>query len=125
MRRAGGRARAYSANVADETAVCDLFDKIKADLDTPDVLLNNAGIIRDGLLVRVKDGAVAGKMSLDQWQQVIDVNLTGVFLCAREARRPYGNIRTWRGCHQYFQHLASWKLRPNQLCGPPKPVSWP
>jgi 3-oxoacyl-[acyl-carrier protein] reductase len=48
-------------------------------------MVNNAGIIKDGLLVKVKDGAVVGKMSLDQWQAVIDVNLTGVFLCGREA----------------------------------------
>ena len=50
-----------------------------------DVIVNNAGIIKDALLVKVKDGAVVGKMGLDQWQAVIDVNLTGVFLCAREA----------------------------------------
>jgi 3-oxoacyl-[acyl-carrier protein] reductase len=48
-------------------------------------MVNNAGITRDALLVKVKDGAVAGKMSLAQWQAVLDVNLTGVFLCGREA----------------------------------------
>jgi 3-oxoacyl-[acyl-carrier protein] reductase len=37
------------------------------------------------LLIKVKDGAVVGRMKLDQWQAVIDVNLTGVFLCGREA----------------------------------------
>ena len=37
------------------------------------------------MLVKVKDGQVVGKMTLEQWQAVIDVNLTGVFLCAREA----------------------------------------
>ena len=41
--------------------------------------------MRDALLVKAKDGAVSGKMSLEQWQAVIDVNLTGVFLCGREA----------------------------------------
>ncbi len=46
-------------------------------------LVNNAGILRDGLLLKVKDGQVS-KMSLAQWQAVIDVNLTGVFLCTRE-----------------------------------------
>jgi len=49
------------------------------------VLVNNAGIVKDGLLIKVKDGAVTGKMSLEQWQAVIDINLTGVFLCGREA----------------------------------------
>jgi len=47
--------------------------------------VNNAGIVRDGLLVKVKDGVVVGEMSLDQWNAVIAVNLTGVFLCGREA----------------------------------------
>ena len=46
-------------------------------------LVNNAGILRDGLLLKVKDGEIS-KMSLAQWQAVIDVNLTGVFLCTRE-----------------------------------------
>jgi 3-oxoacyl-[acyl-carrier protein] reductase len=50
-----------------------------------DVMVNNAGIIKDGLLVKVKEGKVTGRMGLDQWQAVIDVNLTGVFLCGREA----------------------------------------
>ena len=49
--------------------------------------VNNAGIVRDGLLVKVKDGAVVGSMSLDQWNAVIGVNLTGVFLCGREAAK--------------------------------------
>lgn len=50
-----------------------------------DVLVNNAGIVKDAMLLKVKDGAVVGKMGLDQWQAVLNVNLTGVFLCAREA----------------------------------------
>jgi 3-oxoacyl-[acyl-carrier protein] reductase len=49
------------------------------------VLVNNAGIVKDGLLIKVKDGVVTGKMTLEQWQAVIDINLTGVFLCGREA----------------------------------------
>jgi 3-oxoacyl-[acyl-carrier protein] reductase len=48
-------------------------------------LINNAGILRDALLVKAKDGVITGKMSMDQWNSVISVNLTGVFLCAREA----------------------------------------
>jgi 3-oxoacyl-[acyl-carrier protein] reductase len=47
--------------------------------------VNNAGITKDALLVKVKDGDIVGKMSLAQWQAVIDVDLTGVFLCSREA----------------------------------------
>ena len=50
-----------------------------------DGVINNAGILRDGLLVKVKDGEISKRMSLAEWQAVIDVNLTGVFLCGREA----------------------------------------
>jgi len=77
--------RTYTGNVAREDQVVAALDAVVADLGRLDVIVNNAGIIKDGLLVKVKDGAVVGKMSLDQWQAVIDVNLTGVFLCAREA----------------------------------------
>jgi 3-oxoacyl-[acyl-carrier protein] reductase len=75
----------YAGNVAKEDQVVAALDAVVADLGRLDVIVNNAGIIKDALLVKVKDGAVVGKMALDQWQAVIDVNLTGVFLCAREA----------------------------------------
>jgi 3-oxoacyl-[acyl-carrier protein] reductase len=81
----GVRSRCYGANVADEAQVGSTFDRIVADFGRFDGIVNNAGIIRDALLLKVKDGAVVGKMSLSQWQAVIDVNLTGVFLCGREA----------------------------------------
>ncbi len=55
-----------------------------ADFRRFDVLVNNAGITRDALLVKAQDGAIHSKMSLAQWQAVMDVNLTGVFLCGRE-----------------------------------------
>lgn len=78
-------ARSYLANTADEAAVVAAMDQIATDFGRLDGLVNNAGITRDALLVKVKDGEVVGKMSLAHWQAVIDVNLTGVFLCAREA----------------------------------------
>lgn len=81
----GVPARAYLANVADEAAVRQAFEQIERDFGRLDGLVNNAGILRDALLVKVKDGEVVGTMSLAQWQAVIDVNLTGVFLCGREA----------------------------------------
>ena len=62
-----------------------LFDQVVDDCGTVDALVNNAGITRDALLLKYKDGEVLSKMSLEQWQSVIDVNLTGVFLCGREA----------------------------------------
>jgi 3-oxoacyl-[acyl-carrier protein] reductase len=81
----GVEARGYAVNVAKEDQVVGAFNQIVADFGRLDVLVNNAGIIKDGLLIKAKDGAITGKMGLAQWQAVIDVNLTGVFLCAREA----------------------------------------
>lgn len=84
-KQAGGDAHAYIANIANEEQVVALFDQICADLGTLSGVINNAGILRDGLLIKAKDGKITRKMSLAEWQAVIDVNLTGVFLCGREA----------------------------------------
>lgn len=82
---AGIQARVYEANVTAEDEVVAAMGRITSDLGGIHVLINNAGIIRDAVLVKVKDGEIMGKMSLAQWQAVMDVNLTGVFLCGREA----------------------------------------
>ena len=82
---AGAEARAYAANVADETQVESAFTAIGEHFGGIAALVNNAGILRDGLLVKAKDGEISSRLSLDDWQAVIDVNLTGVFLCGREA----------------------------------------
>jgi 3-oxoacyl-[acyl-carrier protein] reductase len=84
--------KTYGANVAAEAQVVALFDQIVADLGSLDGLVNNAGITRDALLVKVKDGELLGKMSIEQWQPVIDVNLTGVFLCGREAAQHMAQL---------------------------------
>jgi 3-oxoacyl-[acyl-carrier protein] reductase len=81
----GARAKGYVMDVTDESQVVRTFDAVAADFRRFDVLVNNAGITRDALLVKAQDGAIHAKMSLAQWQAVIDVNLTGVFLCGREA----------------------------------------
>jgi len=81
----GVEVRAYTANVAKEDQVVAALDAVVADFGRLDVMVNNAGIIKDSLLLKVKDGAIVSKMTLAQWQAVIDVNLTGVFLCGREA----------------------------------------
>ncbi len=81
----GAEARTYQANVANEQLVVEVFERIAADFGSIHGLVNNAGITRDGLFIKVKDGEIINKMSLEQWQQVIDVNLTGTFLCGREA----------------------------------------
>jgi len=79
----GIEARSYIADAANEDSVVGALDQVTADFGALDGLINNAGIVRDGMLVKVKDGKVVGKMSLAQWQAVIDTNLTGVFLCGR------------------------------------------
>jgi 3-oxoacyl-[acyl-carrier protein] reductase len=84
-RERGVKALTRQCNVSRETDVSAALDAAVSETGRLDVMINNAGITKDALLVKVKDGAVVGKMSLEQWQAVIDVNLTGVFLCAREA----------------------------------------
>jgi 3-oxoacyl-[acyl-carrier protein] reductase len=77
--------RGYKVNVADESEVGSAMQRVVADFGRLDGLVNNAGIVRDALLVKVKDGEIVARMTMEQWNAVINVNLTGVFLCAREA----------------------------------------
>jgi 3-oxoacyl-[acyl-carrier protein] reductase len=74
----------HPADVTDEASVEQLFADFVADHGRIDAVVNNAGLNRDGLLVRKKDDTIE-KLSLAKWQAVIDVDLTGVFLCGREA----------------------------------------
>jgi 3-oxoacyl-[acyl-carrier protein] reductase len=73
-----------TANVAQEAEVVRVFADFVAAFGGIDAAVNNAGITRDALFVKAKEGRV-DRMPLESWQQVIDVNLTGVFLCGREA----------------------------------------
>lgn len=84
-KEAGSDARAYICNVAEEEAVVSCFAQIDQDFEGIDGLINNAGITRDALFIKAKNGEIKSKMSFKQWQQVVDVNLTGTFLCGREA----------------------------------------
>ncbi|WJG29128.1 SDR family oxidoreductase [Vibrio furnissii] len=74
----------YVMDVTNEAQVVKTFEDIVIDFGHVDGLINNAGILRDGLLVKVKDGQVS-KMSLEQFDTVMNVNVTGTFLCGREA----------------------------------------
>ena len=72
-------------DVRDEAGVDEAFERIAGHFGGLDVLVNNAGITRDALTLKFRDGERVSRMSLDDWQAVIDVNLTGVFLCGRAA----------------------------------------
>jgi len=76
----GSRALAIRADVSREAEVKDLFRSAIEQLGTVDILINNAGLQRD---------APFEDLTLDQWNAVIGVNLTGQFLCAREAVREF------------------------------------
>jgi 3-oxoacyl-[acyl-carrier protein] reductase len=75
----GGNAYCLQADVSKEEEVSTLIDAVIARSGSLDVLINNAGITRDGLLMRMKTS---------DWQEVIDLNLSGVFLCTRAVTRP-------------------------------------
>jgi len=77
---AGGEAMAIQADVSQEDQVEAMFERMIGAYGTIDILVNNAGLQRDAPLV---------EMSLKDWQFVLDVNLTGQFLCARAAAREF------------------------------------
>ncbi len=72
-----------TVNVTDAAAVAQAMDEIASQWGPVAVLVNNAGILRDGQLVKYKDGAVTGVLSDEQFDAVISVNLKGVFTCTR------------------------------------------
>ncbi len=74
----GGRALVVTADVRDGGQVEEMVKQVVAELGRLDILVNNAGITRDGLLLRMSD---------EQWRMVLDVNLTGAFLCTRAAAK--------------------------------------
>ncbi|GGB54491.1 beta-ketoacyl-ACP reductase [Lentibacillus populi] len=104
----GYRVTSYAANIANQDEVQNLFNYVADEFGTVDILVNNAGINRDSTL---------HKMSVEQWQQVIDVNLTGTFFCTQEAtkqmkEKKYGRIisissASWLGNFGQANYAAS------------------
>jgi glucose 1-dehydrogenase len=80
IRKDGGNAYAYQADISQEDQVQAMFARMIADLGTIDILVNNAGLQQDARLE---------EMTLQQWNTVLGVNLTGQFLCAREAVKEF------------------------------------
>lgn len=76
----GVKAMKYKADVSDEDQVAAMFKQAVVEFGTVDILVNNAGLQRDSAF---------REMTLAQWNKVISVNLTGQFLCAREAVREF------------------------------------
>ena len=87
LKKHGAEVETVVCNVAKEEDAEKLMQSAVDRFGALDVAILNAGILRDGLLIKVdkETGKVKKKMSLEQWQMVIDVNLTGVFLTGREA----------------------------------------
>jgi 3-oxoacyl-[acyl-carrier protein] reductase len=84
----GVRSRGFRLDVSNGREVEQVFEEIRKEFSRIDILINNAGITKDGLLMRMKEEA---------WDAVIDTNLKGVFLCSREAikdmaKQRYGRI---------------------------------
>jgi 3-oxoacyl-[acyl-carrier protein] reductase len=79
LQAAGGEGETLRLDVGDSEAVKSAFGEIAKRLGRLDVVVNNAGISRDGLLARFKD---------DDWQATLQTNLTGAFNCLRAAARP-------------------------------------
>jgi glucose 1-dehydrogenase len=80
IRSFGARAYAHQADVSQEDQIVAMFERMIQEFGTIDILINNAGLQKD---------APFDEMTLEQWNQVISVNLTGQFLCAREAVREF------------------------------------
>jgi glucose 1-dehydrogenase len=76
----GGKAIAYQCDVSKEDEVKQMFHDVVSNYGTVDILVNNAGLQKDAPFV---------EMTLDQWNFVLGVNLTGQFLCAREAIKEF------------------------------------
>jgi 3-oxoacyl-[acyl-carrier protein] reductase len=87
LRSAGGDGETLCLDVGDPTAVKAAFGEITKRLGSLDIVVNNAGISRDGLLVRFKD---------EDWQATLETNLTGAFNCLRAAARPMMRQRSGR-----------------------------
>ena len=78
IEKAGGEAKCACVNVVSEKEVSDFFETVVSETGRIDVLVNNAGITRDGLLVRMKE---------KDWDDVLNVNLKGAFICTKIAAK--------------------------------------
>jgi glucose 1-dehydrogenase len=80
IRKSGVKSYAHKADVSSEDEVAAMFARMIQEFGTIDILVSNAGLQRDSAF---------HEMTLDKWNKVLNVNLTGQFLCAREAVREF------------------------------------
>ena len=109
----GGTAKAFAVNIAKQDEVKAMMDFTVESFGTLDVIVNNAGINRDAML---------HKMTVEQWDQVIAVNLTGTFYCVQYAAQ----IMREKGSGAIINiSSASWLgISDRPIMPPPKPVWW-
>jgi len=105
---AGAVARSYIADAANEDSVVGALDQVTADFGRLDGLINNAGIVRDGLLVKVKDGLVVGKMTLAQWQAADEAHLGHLL---RAMKRDFDAARAKAPCVVFTDEIDSFADR--------------
>lgn len=87
LQEAGISGKGYTANVADDDSVTTLMDAVSADFGAPTVLVNNAGITRDNLLMRMKS---------DEWSDVIDTNLGSMYRVCKACMKAMTKARYGR-----------------------------
>src|SRR6516165_9074581 len=118
--RGASRVYAHQADISDENQVQAMFKRMIEDFGTIDILVNNAGLQQD---------APFEDMTLEQWNKVIGVNLTGQFLCSREAVREFKRrgvrkdvyCATSKGgvmlmMKSIAQEVAPYRIRVNSIC---------
>ena len=88
----GVEALAVKANVVNNDEVLHMVKEVEETLGTIDILINNAGITKDNLLIRMNE---------EDWDAVLDVNLKGVFLCTKAVARATDEEKIWKD-YQYI-----------------------
>ena len=101
-------------DVTDRKKVQEWVDHVAQKYGQIDICVNNAGILRDGVFVKVKDGKLVKQMTEEAFDSVVAVNLKGVFNCHPALRsRMHAN---WRGDFEcILDRRAGWQFRANQL----------
>ena len=107
IREKGGEALAVQMDVGQIDQVRSALTSIKENVEKVDILINNAGIARDNLLLRMKD---------EEWDQVLRTNLDGLFYVTREVVKGNGSPALWPGDQYHFRGGPDGKSWTGELC---------